>query len=225
MSKKRLHLKYVPLERAVLWDDNPKEHDIGSIIMSIQQHGFRDPPEFDAAIEAIVAGNGRVTALNRMYSDNEGPPLYCETDSKGRWLVPILFGGDSASIGAARKYAIDHNMLTLGTSSITQEHVEEMFRSYDIEKLFPEGTPEEDLPITISSEIIAHFHNVETDDIVLGHFEDSIAEGFADAAQFGVRIQLIVDLTKEQADSPGMKESLKHLGEKYGLQWKIKSRK
>lgn len=225
-TRKRLTMKYVPLETATLWDENPKEHDIESIITSIQRNGFRDPPEYDAAIDAIVAGNGRITCLNLMRDRHEEVPLYCDIDSKGRWLVPILFGADSESVAAAKQYAVDHNVLTLGINHITGAHVNEMFRSYDMERLFPPETPESEMPITISHEIMEQMrHSTEKKDVSLDNFEDSLAEGFADAAQFGVRIQLIVDLTKDQADQAGLKEGLRDLAETYGFQYKVKSRK
>ena len=224
---KKLRLEYVPLSRAVKWDDNPKEghHDIAGIIASIQEHGFRDPPEFDGTVDAIIAGNGRVTALHLMHDRGEILPSYCELDSDERWLVPILFGADSRSLASAKKYAVDHNLLTLGHSQITAEDVGKMFDSESLQLLFSD-TAESDLPLTISREILDSLQLPEEKrDISLENFDASLAEGFADARQFGVRVQLIVDLTEEQSNQPGLKEGLKDLSVKYGIQWKIKSRK
>jgi hypothetical protein len=225
---KKLRLEYVPLSQAVKWDANPKEghHDIAGIISSIREHGFRDPPEYDGAVDAIIAGNGRTTALNLLRDRGEECPIYCEVDSEsGDWIIPILFGADSRSIEAARKYAVDHNLLTLGHSQITADDVGKMFDAEMLKSLF-QDTAEEDLPLTVSREILDALElPEEKQDISLENFDASLAEGFADARQFGVRVQLIVDLTEEQSNQPGLKEGLKQLAEKHGFSYKIKSRK
>jgi hypothetical protein len=227
---KKLRLEYVPLAQAVIWDENPKEghHDLSGIIESIRRHGFRDPPEYDGTIDAIVAGNGRVTALNLLRDRGEECPLYCENSSvhgDGEWIVPILFGADSASMQAAKQYAVDHNLLTLGHSQITADDVGKMFDAEMLKSLF-QDTAEEDLPLTVSREILDALElPEEKQDISLENFDASLAEGFADARQFGVRVQLIVDLTEEQSNQPGLKEGLKQLAEKHGFSYKIKSRK
>lgn len=226
-----LRLEYVRLSDAVLWDDNPKGHDLPSIILSIEEHGFRDPPEFDGTLDAIVAGNGRTTALQMMKSRGDIPPLHIDIENSEagqlseEWLMPMIFGADSESQEAARKYAVDHNLLTMGVPHITAEQVSEMFDVQMLSSLF-DNAEDDDLPITISRETMEAFEShTEKAEISLENFEDSLAEGFADSAQFGVKVQLIVDLTKEQADSPGLKEGLHALSQEYGFAFKIKSRK
>lgn len=115
----RLRLEYVPLSTAVKWDwvDNAKLHDVGGIIQSIQEYGFRDPPELDATLAdggAFVQGNGRVKALALMQTDGryERPRYIGETED-GEWAVPVLFGADSKSVAAAQAYALDANNLIL----------------------------------------------------------------------------------------------------------------
>ena len=59
-----LRLEYVPLRTCVLWDDNPKRHDVGGIIESIQEHGFKDPPKYEPELNdgkgGLGTGNGRM---------------------------------------------------------------------------------------------------------------------------------------------------------------------
>lgn len=112
----KLRLEYVPLSTAIQWDwiENAKLHDIGGIIQSIQEYGFRDPPELDATLGAFAQGNGRVKALALMQTDGryERPRYIGETED-GEWAVPVLFGADSKSVAAAQAYAIDANALVL----------------------------------------------------------------------------------------------------------------
>ena len=63
-----LSVRYIRVQDAILWDENSKLHDIGGLIVSIEEHGFRDPPAWDSELGAIVEGNGRITALQMMVS-------------------------------------------------------------------------------------------------------------------------------------------------------------
>ena len=109
-----LRIEYVPLSQAVLWDRNPKEHDIGGICQSIREHGFRDPPAYDATLDAVVEGNGRIIALRMLCEQGADLPRGLDTvKDTGEWAVPILFGVDAGSAAAAEAYAVDHNNLTM----------------------------------------------------------------------------------------------------------------
>ena len=113
MTEERLELRYVALSQARRWDDNPKRHDLDRLILSIETHGFGDPPKFDSALEALVYGNGRSEALERMRSTGKEPPRGVVKTEDGEWAVPVIFGVDSKSKAAAVAFAIDHNNLTL----------------------------------------------------------------------------------------------------------------
>lgn len=113
MTDERLSLRYVPLPQARRWDENPKRHDLDALVRSIETHGFGDPPKFDATLDALVYGNGRTEALERMRSAGKEPPRGIGVTGDGKWAVPIIFGVDAASRAAAVAFAIDHNNLTL----------------------------------------------------------------------------------------------------------------
>ena len=113
MPEEKLKLRYVPLAQAKLWDDNPKLHDIGGLMRSIELHGFGDPPKYDAQLEGLVYGNGRTEALERIRQEGKEPPRGILKLVDGEWAVPIIFGVDAASKAAAVAFAIDHNNLTL----------------------------------------------------------------------------------------------------------------
>ena len=118
-----VELRYVELSQAVtlLWERNPKLHDIGALSESLEQHGFRDPPAFDINLTnqygtpgAIVYGNGRIEALAGMRAQKRTPPRGVLTDLKsGKWFVPIKFGLDAVSKQAAEAFGIDHNSIGL----------------------------------------------------------------------------------------------------------------
>lgn len=118
----RLRLEYVPLDTALLWEENPKRHDLDALSESITRHGFKDPPKFEPALNGgqggIVEGNGRFQALALMRENDIPPPRGVEALEDGRWAVPVLFGVDASSEAAAQAYGIDHNNLTLGGSPL-----------------------------------------------------------------------------------------------------------
>ncbi len=65
-----LRVEYVPLDLALLWDDNKKVHSLPHLIASIERYGFKDPPKFEPHLNdkrgGIVEGNGRFEALAEM---------------------------------------------------------------------------------------------------------------------------------------------------------------
>src|SRR5579864_1173645 len=108
-----LKIRFVPLDSIERFAGNAKRHDIGGIVESIKRYGFRDPPAFDAQLNAVVEGNGRVEALLLMRDSGEQPPRGLRVSKKGDWLVPVLHGVDAASAKEAKAYLVDHNNLTV----------------------------------------------------------------------------------------------------------------
>lgn len=112
-----LALKYIALNEAALWDENPKLHDIGGIVQSIRRYGFKDPPKFEPTLNGgaggIVEGNGRIRSLRMMRDQGDPMPTGLQEGDGGEWMVPVLFGVDADSELTAQAYALDHNNLTL----------------------------------------------------------------------------------------------------------------
>lgn len=120
-SNERLELRYIPLAQARRWDDNPKRHDLDALVRSIETHGFGDPPKYDATLEALVYGNGRTEALERMRQADKEPPRGIGVLDDGEWAVPVIFGVDAESHAAAVAFAVDHNNLTMLGGSLKLE--------------------------------------------------------------------------------------------------------
>ena len=112
-DSERLELRYVPLTQAKRWDENPKRHDIEALMVSIETHGFGDPPKYDTHLDGLVYGNGRTEALEQMRQRGKPVPRGVAMLEDGEWAVPVIFGVDSASRAAAVAFAIDHNNLGL----------------------------------------------------------------------------------------------------------------
>lgn len=131
-SADTLELRYVPLDQASRWDDNPKKHDIDALVRSIELHGFGDPPKYDAQLDGLVYGNGRTEALEHMQAAGKPAPRGIAVGKDGEWAVPVIFGVDAASKAAAVAFAIDHNNIGLMGSNLG---VAEMLAMWDEEAL------------------------------------------------------------------------------------------
>lgn len=114
-----LRIVYVRVSDAVMWDGNPKRHDMGGIVESIRQHGFRDAPIYDHTLGAIVAGNGRTTALQLLQEEGPAPerdltgwPPVGVVDREGEWWMPMQVGIDAPSVERAESFGVTHNVLT-----------------------------------------------------------------------------------------------------------------
>jgi hypothetical protein len=119
MTEPVLVIEYRPLSWCVQWDKNPKQHDIGLLTESFKRHGFRDAPIWDDTLGALVAGNGRITALQWMCSQDFNHPPEGIIIQEGEWCVPIQFGINSPSKTMAEAFAIDHNNLVMSGGDLT----------------------------------------------------------------------------------------------------------
>ena len=132
MTEERLTLRYIPLAQARRWDENPKKHAIDALIRSITTHGYGDPAKYDSALNALVYGNGRTEALERMRQAGKEPPRGIGVTDDGDWAVPVIFGVDAESRAAAVAFAIDHNNLTMLGGGLA---VEDILQIWDEEAL------------------------------------------------------------------------------------------
>lgn len=113
-SQLDLHVEYVPLAQVIAWPRNPKLHDIDSIDDSISRFGFVQPLTVDERTGKLVAGHGRLEALQRMQAAGKPAPERVRDNGKD-WLVPVIRGVSFASEADAEAYLLaDNRLVELG---------------------------------------------------------------------------------------------------------------
>lgn len=159
-----LQLLYVPLEAftnldEVLAQGNPKRHEIDKLRQSITQNGFIDPAKWDENLNdgngGIIYGNGRTEALVSMLLDmkagGQEPPrgigIHEET---GEWCIPVKFGVNAESETAAKRFIVDHNLLTASGLSVVDASV--MFETEAYLDLLKELDEADALPLLVGEE-------------------------------------------------------------------------
>ena len=167
-SDERLALRYIPLAQARRWDQNPKKHDLDALVRSITTHGFGDPPKFDATLEALVYGNGRTEALERMRKAGKEPPRGIGVLDDGEWAVPVIFGVDAASKAAAVAFAIDHNNLTALGGNLGLEDLLAMWDEEGLQRVLSE-TPD-------AGALLASMDRDDLDSLLSGPDFDPVGE-------------------------------------------------
>jgi hypothetical protein len=90
---------------------NPKTHDIGAIISSLQRFGFVEQPTIDENTGYIVAGHGRGESLAQMMKAKMEAPSHIEIDSDGMWKLPVTRGISFRDEAHVNAYLIASNRL------------------------------------------------------------------------------------------------------------------
>lgn len=103
-------IELVDLETIQQWPANPKRHDIAGISQSVRRHGFIEPMIRDDATGRLVAGHGRLEALQLMRKDQQAPPPGVVLKN-GRWFVPVLVGVRFENELEAEAYLLADNRL------------------------------------------------------------------------------------------------------------------
>lgn len=113
-------VRYVPLSSLQACDGNPKTHSITELRRSIRRFGFVAPilvkthymESLRAERYTVVAGHGRLEALETMKDEGESPPARITVDADGEWLVPVLTGVEFENDEEMRAYLLADNRLT-----------------------------------------------------------------------------------------------------------------
>lgn len=153
----RLNMYYIPVEEAVMWEDNPKEHALSDIIRSIRENGFGNPPKWDKNLNhgqgGLVFGNGRTHAIQWMKYNKDDPPKGILINKKtGQWAIPVLFGIDAVSETAAKRFALDDNNLSLMGGSFTAHDISRLYDPDKYMAILDDLDFQNAMPISIDSE-------------------------------------------------------------------------
>lgn len=112
MSEPGLRVEYLDLATVLRAPRNPKQHDLGVIQASLDRFGFVSPILMDDATGRLVAGHGRLDALQQRKASGGSPPARVRVDGD-RWLVPVIRGLAFSSPTEAESYLVADNQLTL----------------------------------------------------------------------------------------------------------------
>jgi hypothetical protein len=104
-----LSIEYKRLDRVNIISGNPKKHNLKVIEESIYEHGFRVPPVYDATVNGVLSGNGRVECLNKMMLAGKEVPNGIQVDYDGMWIIPVVVGIDAQDMEAAKAFLVDDN--------------------------------------------------------------------------------------------------------------------
>ena len=73
-EKGSIHIEYMPLAELERAPRNPKAHDLTLIHSSLGRFGYIEPIVINETTGCIVAGHGRLDALERKRDAGEPPP-------------------------------------------------------------------------------------------------------------------------------------------------------
>lgn len=147
-----LRIDYLPLSGVARYDRNPKKHDVGALVTSIRRYGFRDAPIFDGTLKALVAGHGRLKALEAMQADGDEPPTGVKAGKGGEWLVPVQLGVDAKSAAEAQAFLIDHNALTVAGGDMGVEGILRLYDQDGLGSLLKEMAEAGEMPVTLDGD-------------------------------------------------------------------------
>jgi len=86
-----VRIEYMPLSKLVRAGRNPKSHDLGALASSFERFGHVAPMVLNEITGRLVAGHGRLDALQAMKAQGRKPPERIRVQD-GEWLVPVVRG-------------------------------------------------------------------------------------------------------------------------------------
>lgn len=107
-----VRLEYRDLATLIRAPRNPKNHNLSAIQLSLDRFGFVAPIIVDDATGRLVAGHGRVDALQQRKASGQPPPDRIRAEGD-RWLVPVVAGIAFRSPVEAESYLVADNQTTM----------------------------------------------------------------------------------------------------------------
>lgn len=107
---------YEPLDELISrhHPENPKDHDIGNLIESIQEFGFVRNVMINETDGRLLYGHGTTEALWRMYEEDYEVPKRIKVRDDGMWLVPTDRGVEISEERAMAYVIADNRHAELG---------------------------------------------------------------------------------------------------------------
>lgn len=106
-----MRIEYLPLSQLIRAPRNPKQHDLGALSGSYARFGYVAPVIVDERTGKLVAGHGRLDALQQAKAAGRAPPARVKVEA-GEWLIPVVRGVAFASDVDAESYLVADNRLT-----------------------------------------------------------------------------------------------------------------
>jgi DNA modification methylase len=107
-----LRVEYVPLSGLKPAKRNPKRHETGALISSMERFGYVAPMILNERTGRLVAGHGRLESLRRAKTEGKEPPERVRVQN-GEWLVPVLRGVSFENDSEAQAYVLADNQTTI----------------------------------------------------------------------------------------------------------------
>lgn len=137
-------IEHVALDDIAKAERNPKLHATDTIQASVKEHGVIELPTINETTGRLVAGHGRIEALQAMRDAGEQPPGFVRVRDDGVWEVPVMRGLSWADDAAAERYLLVSNR-AVEQGGWNNEQLDELLRDVASEDLAAVGFTDDDL--------------------------------------------------------------------------------
>lgn len=110
-KKEESWLEYKALAELPPWPRNPKLHDRDATKESLRRFGFTAPVLLDEDTGRLVAGHGRIEALQELQEQGEDAPKRVRVRKDGAWMIPVVRGLTFENAQEAEAYLLADNRL------------------------------------------------------------------------------------------------------------------
>lgn len=160
-------IEMVALSTLERWPRNPKLHAEKALNDSIEKFGFVQPILVDEGTGRIVAGHGRLEALQKLKESGAPVPARIQ-ETDGEWMVPVIRGVEFADEQEAEAYLLaDNRMVELG--GWDEEQLWGMLKGFEPDLAQLVGWSDKDLR-TLQSHVEADQERAKTPEEQLGVF-------------------------------------------------------